>query len=117
GRLHLGGCTADEHQERDEHGTTHGSRVYSGARVRREREVRLRASAAVPDTTASPLRACAAPRARGTPPVMSDARSMPPRLPEPKLLIDGESVAPIDGGTIPVTNPATAEPFFQPPPP
>ncbi|MGZ6078895.1 MAG: aldehyde dehydrogenase family protein, partial [Myxococcaceae bacterium] len=39
---------------------------------------------------------------------------MTPRLPEPKLLIDGESVAP-DGGTIPVTNPATGETFFHAP--
>src|SRR3974377_2103772 len=46
---------------------------------------------------------------------MSDARSMTPRLPEPKLLIDGESVAPLDGGTVPVTNPATGETFFPPP--
>ena len=40
---------------------------------------------------------------------MSDARSLTPRLPEAKLLIDGESVAPLDGGTVPVTNPATGE--------
>ena len=46
---------------------------------------------------------------------MSDARSMTPRLPEPKLLIDGESVAPLDGGTVPVTNPATGETFFHAP--
>src|SRR6478672_11014978 len=50
------------------------------------------------------LKACTAARHRGTDHVMSDARSMTPRLPEPKLLIDGESVAP-EGGTIPVTNP------------
>src|SRR4029453_5841019 len=48
---------------------------------------------------------------------MSDARSMAPRLPEAKLLIDGESVAPADGGTVPVTNPATREFFFPAPPP
>src|SRR6185369_16265745 len=46
---------------------------------------------------------------------MSDARSLTPRLPEAKLLIDGESVAPLDGGTVPVTNPATGETFFQAP--
>ena len=46
---------------------------------------------------------------------MSDARSMTPRLPEPKLLIDGESVAPLEGGTVPVTNPATGETFFHAP--
>ena len=46
---------------------------------------------------------------------MSDARSMTPRLPEAKLLIDGESVAPAERGTIPVTNPATGEVFFQAP--
>ena len=46
---------------------------------------------------------------------MPDARSMTPRLPEPKLLVDGESVGPAEGGTIPVTNPATGETFFHAP--
>jgi acyl-CoA reductase-like NAD-dependent aldehyde dehydrogenase len=46
---------------------------------------------------------------------MTDARGLTPRLPEPKLLIDGESVAPAAGGTLPVVNPATGETFFQAP--
>ena len=46
---------------------------------------------------------------------MTDARSLTPRLPEAKLLIDGESAAPSEGGTIPITNPATGEVFFHAP--
>ena len=46
---------------------------------------------------------------------MTDARSLTPRLPEAALLIDGRSVAPVERGTIPMTNPATGETFFQAP--
>ena len=40
---------------------------------------------------------------------MIDPRTLTPRLPPLKLFIDGEFVAPEDGATIPVTNPATSE--------
>jgi len=40
---------------------------------------------------------------------MSDARSLKPQLPAPKLLIDGQLVDPVEGGTLPVMNPATGE--------
>lgn len=40
---------------------------------------------------------------------MTDARSLTPRLPVLKLLIDGQPVAPIEGGTFAVTNPATGQ--------
>jgi acyl-CoA reductase-like NAD-dependent aldehyde dehydrogenase len=46
---------------------------------------------------------------------MTDARSLTPRLPEAALLIDGQSVPPVERGAIPVTNPATGETFFQAP--
>jgi acyl-CoA reductase-like NAD-dependent aldehyde dehydrogenase len=46
---------------------------------------------------------------------MTDARTLSPRLPEAALLVDGRSVAPVEGGTVPVTNPATGETFFQAP--
>jgi len=40
---------------------------------------------------------------------MSDARSLKPQLPAPKLLIDGQLVDPVESGTLPVMNPATGE--------
>ncbi|MCY1001735.1 aldehyde dehydrogenase family protein [Myxococcus sp. MISCRS1] len=40
---------------------------------------------------------------------MIDARSLSPRLPVLQLLIDGQGVDPIEGGTFPVVNPATGE--------
>jgi acyl-CoA reductase-like NAD-dependent aldehyde dehydrogenase len=40
---------------------------------------------------------------------MTDARTLAPRLPALKLLIDGQHVDPVEGGTLSVTNPATGE--------
>ncbi len=40
---------------------------------------------------------------------MTDPRALAPRLPVPKLLVGGRHVAPREGGTIPVVNPATGE--------
>jgi len=40
---------------------------------------------------------------------MIDPRSLSPKLPTLKLFIDGKFVDPVEGGTIPVTNPATGE--------
>ena len=40
---------------------------------------------------------------------MSDARTLTPQLPALKLLIDGQPVDPVEGGTLPVTNPATGQ--------
>lgn len=40
---------------------------------------------------------------------MSDARTLTPQLPALKLLIDGQFVDPVEGGTFPVTNPATGQ--------
>jgi len=40
---------------------------------------------------------------------MLDARSLTPRLPVLQLLIDGQGVDPVEGGTLPVVNPATGE--------
>lgn len=40
---------------------------------------------------------------------MIDPRSLSPQLPTLKLFIDGKFVDPVEGGTIPVTNPATGE--------
>ena len=40
---------------------------------------------------------------------MTDPRALTPRLPEPKLMVGGRSVDPLDGGSIPVVNPATGE--------
>ncbi|HLM46921.1 MAG TPA: aldehyde dehydrogenase family protein, partial [Myxococcaceae bacterium] len=40
---------------------------------------------------------------------MSDARSLKPQLPAPKLLIDGQLVDPVESGMLPVMNPATGE--------
>src|SRR5687768_5372633 len=38
---------------------------------------------------------------------MTDPRSLTPRFPALKLLIDGKSVDPVEGTTLPVVNPAT----------
>src|SRR5712692_3385809 len=40
---------------------------------------------------------------------MTDPRSLTPKLPPLKLFIDGKFVPPIEGGSIPVVNPATGE--------
>ncbi|RYZ33291.1 MAG: aldehyde dehydrogenase family protein, partial [Myxococcaceae bacterium] len=40
---------------------------------------------------------------------MTDARSLTPKLPVLKLLIDGQQVDPIEGGTFAVVNPATGQ--------
>jgi len=40
---------------------------------------------------------------------MVDPRSLTPKLPVLKLLIDGKRVDPIEGGTLPVVNPATGQ--------
>ena len=40
---------------------------------------------------------------------MTDPRTLNPKLPTLKLLIDGKRVDPIEGGTLPVMNPATGE--------
>jgi aldehyde dehydrogenase (NAD+) len=40
---------------------------------------------------------------------MTDPRSLTPQLPVLKLLIDGQPVDPVEGGTLPVMNPATGE--------
>jgi aldehyde dehydrogenase (NAD+) len=40
---------------------------------------------------------------------MTDARTLTPRLPAAKLLIDGQHVDPVEGGTLPVVNPATGQ--------
>jgi acyl-CoA reductase-like NAD-dependent aldehyde dehydrogenase len=40
---------------------------------------------------------------------MIDARTLAPQLPAPKLLIDGQPVDPVEGGTLPVMNPATGQ--------
>ena len=40
---------------------------------------------------------------------MTDPRTLTPKLPTLKLLIDGKRVDPIEGGTLPVMNPATGE--------
>jgi len=40
---------------------------------------------------------------------MIDPRSLKPKLPPLQLFIDGKFVPPIEGGTLPVTNPATGE--------
>ncbi|MBN1203939.1 MAG: aldehyde dehydrogenase family protein [Myxococcaceae bacterium] len=40
---------------------------------------------------------------------MNDARSLTPQLPALKLLIDGQPVDPVEGGTLPVVNPATGQ--------
>ncbi|HYH98041.1 aldehyde dehydrogenase family protein [Hyalangium sp.] len=40
---------------------------------------------------------------------MTDARSLAPQLPALKLLIDGQPVDPVEGGTLPVMNPATGQ--------
>ena len=40
---------------------------------------------------------------------MSDLRTVTPRLPKPQFIIDGKSVSPVEGSTLPVTNPATGE--------
>jgi acyl-CoA reductase-like NAD-dependent aldehyde dehydrogenase len=39
----------------------------------------------------------------------TDPRSLAPRLPQPRLLVGGRLVAPREGGTLPVVNPATGE--------
>src|SRR5688572_6331335 len=39
----------------------------------------------------------------------TDPRTLTPRLPPMKLFIDGQYVDPMEGGSIPVTNPATGE--------
>ncbi len=46
---------------------------------------------------------------------MLDARSLAPQFPAPKLLIDGQFVDPIEGGTFTVTNPATGEKLCEVP--
>jgi acyl-CoA reductase-like NAD-dependent aldehyde dehydrogenase len=39
----------------------------------------------------------------------TDPRTLAPRLPAPKLFVDGRFVEPVEGGVIPVVNPATGE--------
>jgi acyl-CoA reductase-like NAD-dependent aldehyde dehydrogenase len=39
----------------------------------------------------------------------TDPRTLAPRLPAPKLFVDGRFVDPVEGGVIPVVNPATGE--------
>jgi acyl-CoA reductase-like NAD-dependent aldehyde dehydrogenase len=46
---------------------------------------------------------------------MTDPRTMTPHLPAPQLLIEGRSVAPAEGGTLPVMNPATSEKLLDAP--
>ncbi len=46
---------------------------------------------------------------------MIDPRTLTPKYPELKLLIGGESVSPVEGGVIPVINPATGEPLCEAP--
>ncbi|MCI0572171.1 MAG: aldehyde dehydrogenase family protein [Myxococcaceae bacterium] len=46
---------------------------------------------------------------------MTDARALTPRLPTLRLLIDGQHVEPVEGGTLPVINPATGEPLCEAP--
>jgi acyl-CoA reductase-like NAD-dependent aldehyde dehydrogenase len=46
---------------------------------------------------------------------MLDARSLAPQFPTLKLLIDGQFVDPIEGGTFTVTNPATGEKLCEVP--
>ncbi len=40
---------------------------------------------------------------------MTDPRTLAPKLPSPRLLVGGRLVAPREGGTLPVMNPATGE--------
>jgi acyl-CoA reductase-like NAD-dependent aldehyde dehydrogenase len=47
--------------------------------------------------------------------VTLDPRSLRPRLPAPRLLVGGALVEPIDGGVLPVTNPATGEKVMDAP--
>jgi aldehyde dehydrogenase (NAD+) len=42
---------------------------------------------------------------------MTDPRTLTPRWPTPHLLIGGQSVAPLEGGVLPLKNPATGEPL------
>ncbi len=44
-----------------------------------------------------------------------DPRTLSPRWPDPKLLIGGRGIAPRDGATIPVVNPATGEKLLDVP--
>jgi acyl-CoA reductase-like NAD-dependent aldehyde dehydrogenase len=46
---------------------------------------------------------------------MTDPRTLTPRWPSPHLLIDGQSVSPVEGGTLCVTNPATGERLMDAP--
>jgi aldehyde dehydrogenase (NAD+) len=46
---------------------------------------------------------------------MTDPRTLTPRFPQLKLLIGGQHVDPIEGGTLPVVNPATGETLCQVP--
>jgi acyl-CoA reductase-like NAD-dependent aldehyde dehydrogenase len=46
---------------------------------------------------------------------MTDARSLTPQLPALKLLIDGQPVDPVEGGTLPVVNPATGQKICEVP--
>jgi aldehyde dehydrogenase (NAD+) len=41
--------------------------------------------------------------------VTTDPRTLTPKLPAPKLLVGGRLVDPVEGGVLPVTNPATGE--------
>ena len=46
---------------------------------------------------------------------MTDPRTLKPRFPQLKLLIGGQHVDPVEGGTLPVVNPATGETLCQVP--
>jgi aldehyde dehydrogenase (NAD+) len=46
---------------------------------------------------------------------MTDPRTLTPRFPQLKLLIGGQHVDPVEGGTLPVVNPATGETLCQVP--
>ena len=46
---------------------------------------------------------------------MTDARTLTPRLPTTKLLIDGQHVDPVEGGTLSVVNPATGQKLCEVP--
>ncbi len=48
-------------------------------------------------------------------PAMTDPRTLTPRLPAPKLFIGGRFVDPQEGGSLPVTNPATGEKLLDAP--
>ncbi len=46
---------------------------------------------------------------------LTDPRSLAPRLPQPKLYIDGKFVDPVEGKTLPVVNPATGQKLMDAP--